>query len=226
MKQKPAWPIPYDSWFSLPLDNGEIQDGPRVVFRPRSEAPPCEPLERSRSASNCLKDPTSTEPPRIPEPSTLRHSPDSKPLALPEVNSSRTIPWNLHDSLTGGRSLPGSPAGQSLLEASRHRGVVVGWFRTVGVSSGIRGLRNPPRRALGQSSRKDDRRKRRSERALVRLRRRSRASCDRGLHERPMKFKVTRFWGEDSLTRAIILSGDSVPIPAASVIEGVGRTRP
>jgi hypothetical protein len=103
---------------------------------------------------------------------------------------------------------------------------VVARIRDGGFSGKFRGLKNPPREFAGPTSPEDAGSRFGLELGLLSFRSRCWASCDRGLHERPMKIKVARFEGEGQLSRPVILSAEFVPISLASSIEGVGRTRP
>jgi hypothetical protein len=179
-----------------------------------------------RIAPNRLGGLRSADSMRIPGPSRLGHSPDSTPLTLPGGDSSGTLPLILHECLTGRPGHRGPRTGRQAEETRRRRGVGVVASRPVPESRRNGGHQGLTRESSGQASRDDAGRGRQGEQALLPNRTCYGTSCDRGLHERPMKMKVVRRVGEGFRSRPVLSSGAYVPGPSASYDKGVGRTRP
>ena len=163
---------------------------------------------------------------RIPGVPKLRHTPDSRPLALPASALSCTIPLILHESSTARAGRPVLQLGSRINEVRRCRGVVLVGSRSTERIVGPGGLSGSNRDLSRPSSRDDAGRKGPIEQALLPSRTCYRASCYRGSRERPMKMKAVRRVGEGIRSRPILSSGVIVPDPSASYCEGVGRTRP
>jgi hypothetical protein len=172
-----------------------------------------------RDVPKCLTDRCSADWRRITGPHRFRHPQESTSLTLPRRHPWRTIGLRLHESLTDRPGRSGLRMIRQFDKTRRRRGVGVDVFRSSSKSDCYRGSSRPV-------SRDDTFRKRRCELPLLLSRSCYWTSCNRGMHERPMKIKVVRRVGEGFRSRPNQSSGVRVPNPSASPYEGVGRTRP
>lgn len=163
---------------------------------------------------------------KIHGPSGIRHTPDSRPLHLPRGDLSRTIRLNLDESWMNLLCLSGL-SGSPIQERRRRRGVGVIVLQFNSHSLLNTGRSRPDRESSRPASRIVARRKTRSK---LRLRPSScccRTSCDRSLHECPMKKIGRAARGREICFRPMrnrrVLASRTT---FASWHKGVGRTRP
>ena len=163
---------------------------------------------------------------RIPGSPGHRHTPDLSFFPLPRDSLACTMSLFPHKTSTISPDHPGPWLDRRILGIRRSRGVVFVAFRfrsqkvvSGSQTSSFRETSRPVARdAAGYE--------RRLELPWFPSRICCGTSCNRGMHDRPMKKKVVRRVSEGKRSRPILLSGKSVPEPTALHCEGVGRTRP